>query len=59
MAALGDFNKDGKTDILWQENANGALREWLMDGTNYICGGVFSTKPTGWNLVSNNGQLIA
>ena len=34
IAAVGDMNKDGKSDILWQDVA-GNLRLWLMDGTRY------------------------
>ena len=30
----GDFNGDGKSDILWQ-NDNGTPAIWLMDGTNF------------------------
>ena len=29
----GDFNGDGKADILWQGD-NGTAAVWLMDGTN-------------------------
>lgn len=29
---LGDFNDDGKTDILWQNSATGAVNLWMMDG---------------------------
>ena len=31
--ARGDFNGDGKADILWQ-NDNGTPAVWLMDGIN-------------------------
>ena len=34
----GDFNGDGKSDILWQ-NANGQAAIWEMNGTNQIAGG--------------------
>ena len=33
VAAAGDFNGDGKADILWQ-NDNGTPAIWTMDGTN-------------------------
>jgi hypothetical protein len=33
VAAVGDFNGDGKADIIWQDNATGAQTEWLMNGT--------------------------
>ena len=33
VKGTGDFNGDGKADILWQ-NDNGKPAIWLMDGTN-------------------------
>ena len=44
----GDFNGDGKADILWQ-NDDGTPAVWLMDGLN-ILGGAnvgFNPGPTG------------
>ena len=41
----GDFNGDGKSDILWQ-NADGQAAIWEMNGTNILsgcCGG-----PQSW-----------
>jgi acetyl esterase/lipase len=32
VSHVGDFNGDGKSDILWR-NINGAVTLWLMDGT--------------------------
>jgi hypothetical protein len=32
-STTGDFNGDGKSDIIWQHD-NGAAALWLMDGTN-------------------------
>jgi hypothetical protein len=32
-AATGDFNGDGKSDILWRNNASGVVEEWLMNGS--------------------------
>jgi len=31
IAGVGDFNFDGRTDILWR-NSDGTLAVWLMDG---------------------------
>ena len=33
IKATGDFNGDGKSDIIWQGD-NGTAAMWLMDGTN-------------------------
>ena len=32
----GDFNGDGQTDILWQNEAEGGVVVWLMDGTDVV-----------------------
>ena len=35
VAAVGDFDGDGKSDIFWLNTSNGQAAIWLMDGTNY------------------------
>ena len=40
----GDFNGDGKSDVLWQ-NDNGTPAIWLMDGTNVIGAGAVGSNP--------------
>jgi hypothetical protein len=32
FAGTGDFNGDGKTDILWHNGGTGATQAWFMDG---------------------------
>lgn len=32
-SSVGDFNGDGKTDILWHNETTGENTAWLMDGT--------------------------
>jgi serralysin len=32
VAGLGDFNDDGRSDVLWR-NSNGSLVEWAMNGS--------------------------
>jgi hypothetical protein len=41
----GDFDGDGKADLLWQNGVSGALRVWFMDGMERT--GVASTVPAG------------
>jgi serralysin len=52
VAATGDFNGDGITDILWQNASTGATSEWLMGG-----GGLASNPATpgaqGWDLIAS------
>jgi hypothetical protein len=33
IVGTGDFNGDGKTDILWRHGITGQIAVWLMDGT--------------------------
>lgn len=38
IVGTGDFNRDGKTDIVWQNQANGYLSVWYMNGSTLIDG---------------------
>ena len=38
IAGAGDFNGDGKSDIVWQNDVNGWLSVWYMDGTSMADG---------------------
>ncbi len=33
IAAVGDYNQDGKTDFVWRNYANGTNHIWFMNGT--------------------------
>jgi hypothetical protein len=39
---VGDYNGDGKTDILWRQTSNGAVSVWVMNGAT-----VASTSSVG------------
>ncbi len=43
VAAMGDFNDDGRQDVLWRNN-NGSLSEWLMDGSTITSGQVVTSQ---------------
>jgi hypothetical protein len=49
-----DFNSDGATDILWQNESNGLLSAWRMSGVNLIEGVWLSPNQvtdTRWRIV--------
>ena len=51
-----DFDQDGKTDLLWQNQMTGQLVYWLMDGVNIKPGGSGRFSPSVvnpvWKMVS-------
>jgi subtilisin-like proprotein convertase family protein len=53
MQGVGDFDGDGKTDILWRNYDNGENAIWLMNGAVLKGGkGIFITRvqDTGWRM---------
>ena len=52
VVGTGDFNGDGRSDILWR-NDNGELGDWLGTASGgYIVNGAASvTVPTSWHVV--------
>jgi hypothetical protein len=52
IAGTGDFNGDGKADILWRHLGTGKNVVWLMNGTTILPGGGYLTKLSdqGWTV---------
>jgi hypothetical protein len=51
VVGVGDFNGDGKADILWVNNDNGNLAIYLMNGTTVTSSATFGHLPNGWFVV--------
>jgi VCBS repeat protein len=51
IAGVGDFNGDGKIDILWRNSNSGALMMWLMNGTSLISQEEIGTVGPEWTIV--------
>jgi hypothetical protein len=55
----GDFNADGKADILWQNN-DGTPAVWLMDGFNVQSVGNIGPNPgSGWHEIPQHQDLLS
>jgi Ca2+-binding RTX toxin-like protein len=54
-AGTGDYNGDGKSDILWR-NANGAIAVWTMDGATVTSSSLTSTSSldSSWKVAGNS-----
>ena len=49
IAGEGDFNGDGKADILWR-NSDGTVAIWLMNGLTQASAGGLGVVPTSWTI---------
>jgi FG-GAP-like repeat/FG-GAP repeat len=55
VAGIGDFNGDGKDDVLWR-NTNGSLVDWTMNGSQVLSsqqvtlGGSAVTPDSSWSV---------
>jgi hypothetical protein len=52
IAAAGDFNNDGRTDIAWQDQGSGFVQLWFLGGTQG------TTLVNAVNLVQTNSWRI-
>ena len=53
IAGVGDFNADGRPDILWRNKATGMLGVWMMNGTTMTQSLYLTpnTVDTNWKIV--------
>jgi hypothetical protein len=53
VAQIGDFNGDGKSDLLWRQSGSGTLAEWLMDGSQITSSqSIAATPDNTWQVQS-------
>jgi hypothetical protein len=52
IVGTGDFNNDGKVDILWRNKSTGRNVVWLMNGTTYSSyAELMQVADTNWEIV--------
>jgi hypothetical protein len=52
VAGTGDYNGDGKTDILWTNSASGMVVENLMNGSTVLSSTLISGGTT-WKPIAS------
>ena len=60
LAAVDDFNGDGKSDLLWRNTSTGMFTEWQSTG-NAFTQNVYvnSTVASNWILNSSPTHLLS
>lgn len=56
QAGTGDFDGDGKSDVLWRNVATGEVGLWLMNGTAIGAGGAVGAAPIA-NTIAGVGDF--
>jgi hypothetical protein len=51
IKGTGDFNGDGKSDILWQ-GSDGTPAIWLMDGLSATNAGALPNLGSDWHIIA-------
>jgi isocitrate dehydrogenase len=51
VAASGDYDGDGKTDLIWRHVGSGAAYVWLMDGAVRVSETCIGTVAVGYVIV--------
>jgi len=52
----GDFNGDGKSDILWRDFNSGAVAIWLLNGLQVLQSGNAGSVPLNWQIQGANAD---
>jgi hypothetical protein len=55
IAVTGDFNGDGKSDLLWR-NTSGDTAVWFMNGTAVASTTSLGNVPIAWTVQSANAE---
>jgi hypothetical protein len=56
VAETGDFNSDGRSDILFRDTNTGMVAIWFMNGTQVSSTQAIATITTDWNIQGLNAD---
>jgi hypothetical protein len=56
IAETGDFNGDGKADILWRNATTGDVAIWFMNGLQVSSSAIVANVATTWTIQSANAE---
>ena len=56
IAATGDFNGDGKSDILWRDNSTGTVSIWFTNGVQVLSFGSLGAVGANWTIQGLNAD---
>jgi hypothetical protein len=52
IASVGDFNGDGKSDVLWHARDTGETMTWELDGAGGKVAHDFGMLETDWHIIA-------
>ncbi len=56
IAAIGDFDRSGNSDILWRDTNTGTVAIWYMGGTHVLDTATVGSAGTDWTIQSLNAD---
>jgi hypothetical protein len=56
LAETGDFDGDGKADLLWRDGNSGATVVWFMNGTQISQAASLGAVPLIWTIQGLNAD---
>ena len=59
IAGTGDYNGDGKPDIVWTNTLTGERTVWLMNGTALSSSLYLANIPAGWSIAATDRLMDA
>jgi hypothetical protein len=56
IAATGDFDSDGRSDLLWRDTSSGLAALWFLNGVQVVSTAAVGTVGTDWTIQGVNAD---